>query len=1211
MDRKRAIALCGVVILVVLFFRFVSGKKEIEWNEDDGFRWAELDAPSSKRAGFKSIDFKKTGVNFINDVDDDAIRRNEHLLNGSGVTTGDVDGDGLVDIYFCGLGTDNVLYKNLGRWKFENITDRAGVAHSGNYSTGAVFADMDGDSDMDLLVSTLGGVNTCYFNNGNGVFDRKEVFLRGYGSTSLAVADVDLDGDLDVYVVNYKKVPARNIFRSEDLNISNTVEKTNGKYRLKPPYDEHFFISVENDRLSRYEIGEQDLLFLNDGSGELLLSQESIPAGKDWGLAARFQDMDLDGDPDLYVCNDFWSEDYVWINNGSGKFSQIEPLAVRSTSSSSMSVDFSDLDRDGDIDYFVTDMLSRSHTRRKTQMGLMSPTILQIGAIEDRPQYMRNTMFVNRGDNTFAEIGQYSGVQASEWSWSTVFMDIDLDGFEDLFISTGHLADVQDSDTQMKLFNLERLGLKKDSPGILMYPKLDLRNIIFRNNGDLTFEEVGESWGFVDEDISHGVATADLDNDGDLDLVVNRLRKKAGIYENITGQPRIAVRLRGLSPNTNGIGAKVSLISGGMVQTKEITAGGGYLSGSDPRVSFAALDDETELEVQWTRTKKTVIEGIRQNRIYEVYETNLEKEIQKNARIRSTRFKDVSDILAHEHREDEYNDFFRQRLLPNRLSQLGPGIAWYDLDADADDDLLITNGKGSSLTWFENNNGKSFIGRDNEIPHTTLNLEQSSVLGVAMEDGLKCILVAYSNYESPSGQPSLIRLYGFSEGKFVLKQEINFGASSIGPMSLADYDGDGDLDLFAGGRVFPGEYPRPASSKFYFNSGDKFILDEHNSKAVSKIGLVSGSVFSDIDNDDDPDLILALEWGPVLIMENDNGKFFNASKQWGTMEYTGWWNGVTTGDFNADGKLDIVATNRGLNSKYKASPDNPRLVYYEDFNKDGMLDIVEAHYDEEIGDIVPERGFSCISNAMPSIRDEVKTFRRFANSNLETVLGIDLEQATMTSVSHLEHAVFINRGTHFEVVPLPKEAQWSPAFHVDVSDINMDGYDDLFLGQNFFAQQSETGRSDAGRGMWLLGDGQGSFTMLPGHKSGVKVYGEQRGGGLCDFDNDGKIDLLITQNGALSKLFKNVGKEFGIRVSLIGSRGNPKGIGAKLWLHYRDGNGPIREIHAGSGYWSQSSATQIFRTSNTVEHVKVIWPDGKETIKNIDSSVGSVTINYY
>lgn len=1210
MDRIRTIALCGLAVLIVLFFWLDSGKKAIEWIESDGFRWAELPVPSSKKIGFKSVKSTKTGVDFKNDVDDNAIRRNEHLLNGSGVAAGDVDGDGLADIYFCGLGVDNVLYKNLGDWKFDDITNKAGVAHTGNYSTGAAFADMDGDSDLDLLVSTLGGENTCYFNNGTGVFDRKEVFLRGYGSTSLALADVDLDGDLDVYVVNYKKVPARNIFTARDLIITNTVEETGGTYRMKPPYDKHFIVRVENDRLSRYEVGEEDLLFLNDGSGGLYLSQESIPAGKDWGLAARFHDMDLDGDPDIYVCNDFWSEDYVWLNDGSGKFSPIDPLAMRSTSSSSMSIDFSDVDRDQDMDFFVTDMLSRSHTRRKTQMGLMRPAILPIGVIENRPQYMRNTMFVNRGDNTYAEIGQYSGVQASEWSWSTVFMDIDLDGFEDLFISTGHLADVQDSDTQMKLFNLERLGLKKDSPGILMYPELDLQNIIFRNNGDLTFKEVGENWGFVDKDISHGAATADFDNDGDLDLVLNRLRKHAGIYKNVTSEPRVAVQLRGLYPNKNGIGAKVVLKSGEMVQTKEVAAGGGYLSGSDPLVTFAALGEELILEVQWTRTKKTVIEGIRPNRIYEVFETNSEKLKKDNKQNTMPGFKDMSDILRHKHREDAFDDFSRQRLMPNRLSQLGPGVACFDLDGDTYDDLLITGSKGGGLTWFKNNEGQSFTERSNEIPHTAQNLEQSSVLGVTMKDGLKHILVGYSNYESQSGQSSLIRLYSFSDGKFYLKQEIQFGSSSIGPMALADYDGDGDLDLFAGGRVLPGEYPRPAASNFYLNNGDKFVLDDHNSAATSEVGLISAAVFSDIDNDHDPDLIMALEWGPILVMENNGGKFFNASKQWGTMEYTGWWNGVTTGDFNSDGRLDIVASNWGLNSKYKASTENPRLVYYKDFNKDGMLDVVEAHHDEEIGGIVPERGFSCMSNAMPSVRDRLQTFRKFSMSNLEEVLSTDLEQAPMTSVSFLQHTIFFNRGAHFEAVPLPAESQWSPAFQVAVGDLNMDGHDDLFLGQNFFAQQSETGRSDGSRGVCLLGDGEGNFTVFPGQESGVKVYGAQKGGGLFDFDNDGKIDLLITQNGAETKLYKNELVGTGLRVSLNGPEANPLGIGSKLTLQFADKDGPVREIHAGSGYWSQSSATQVFGMSDKIERIKVVWPDGKETLKDIGSDDSSVTVNY-
>ncbi|MEM7395593.1 MAG: VCBS repeat-containing protein, partial [Verrucomicrobiota bacterium] len=443
----------------------------------------------------------------------------------------DVDGDGRLDIYFCGMQSENRLYRNRGGWRFEDITERAGVQHAGQFSTGAVFADIDGDHDLDLFVTTLGGDHACYLNDGSGRFEPTDRFDPGADSagTTMALADIDADGDLDLYLTRYKVKPAKLLFNPEELVPEKIAVREKAGVRLKSPYHQHYIIRTRNGRNQLLETAEPDGLFINDDGrffhrekieGPRFKDEAGQPAraAKGWGLTAKFHDLNGDGLPDLYVCNDFWTPDEIWLNDGEGGFRAIDPVAVRHTSMATMSVDFSDIDRDGDVDFFLTDMLSRDYKRRKIQMGAMSPTPLAIGAIENRPQYMRNMLFLNRGDSTWAETAWFSGLEASEWSWASLFFDVDLDGYEDLFITTGHLHDIQDSDMDTMTARMEQPGDGYRADLLLLYPALSLTNLFFRNRGDLTFEETGRAWGLTEGDFSHGAATADLDNDGDLDL---------------------------------------------------------------------------------------------------------------------------------------------------------------------------------------------------------------------------------------------------------------------------------------------------------------------------------------------------------------------------------------------------------------------------------------------------------------------------------------------------------------------------------------------------------------------------------------------------------------------------------------------------------------------------------------------------------------------
>jgi len=431
----------------------------------------------------------------------------------------------------------------------------------------------------------------------------------------------------------------------------------------------------------------------------------------------------------------------------------------------------------------------------------------------------------------------------------------------------------------------------------------------------------------------------------------------------------------------------------------------------------------------------------------------------------------------------------------------------------------------------------------------------------------------------------------------------------IGPLSQADIDNDGDLDIFVGGRVIPAQYPMPASSMLYKNNKGEYIPDNKNSQVLSKLGLVSGSIFSDIDNDGDPDLLLALEWGPITILENNNGIFKNITKKLNLDRLKGWWNGIATGDFNEDGLIDIVATNWGLNTKYHFTTSHPRKVYFDDFDNNNVLDIVEAHYDGDFEDLVPERGFSCISNAMPFVRQEKQTFLNYAQSTLTDIFGNSLETSPYLEANTLESVILINNGNSFKSYPLPFEAQISTAMHAGVSDINGDGHEDIFISQNFFTVQIETDRNDSGRGLVMFGDGKGNFDAIPGHKSGILVYGDQRGAAFSDYNMDGKVDILISQNGAETKLFQNVNSKSGVRIVLRGPKLNPWGFGSKIQLKYDDGSfGPVREIQSGSGYWSQNSPVQVMGYNKPVSEIKVQWPDGSKSTEPFNDE--KVIINY-
>jgi len=1177
-----------------------SSQPDLTWNDGAGYRWAALHPGALGRTGFKRLPASTTNIRFRNEVRRELIAANRHYLNGSGVAAGDIDGDGLVDLYFARLDGPGKLYKNLGGFRFEDVTEAAGVAHDGYDATGATFADVDGNGHPDLLVTSLSKGNVLYMNDGQGLFTRKTNSGLGesHGAMTMALADINGDGLPDLYITNYKIQTARDLFEPHELALENTVERVDGILKVLPPFDAHYGIIETAERPYRNEYGEVDELYINRGNGfferiddTLYFFDEDGNAkglSRDWGLTATFRDVNGDSHPDLYVANDFWTPDRLWINQGDGTFRAIDAHALRNMSFASMGVDFSDIDRNGFLDFVVTEMLSAKHDRRMRQFSE------HLEEYEGSTQYNRNSVYLNRGDHTFAQIAWYSGLQSSEWSWATYFMDVDLDGYEDLIVATGFSYDYQDMDTQMALGEMDRRRIRSGGD-ILEYPPLQLTNKVFRNNRDLTFTDKSREWGFDGEDLSFGMALADLDNDGLLDLIINRLNDEAAVYQNGAGAPRLAVRLHGERPNTQGIGALVALEGGPVVQSKEVVAGGRYLSGAQAQVVFAAdgRNPDHVLTVTWPSGKKSRIEGVRANRVYVVDESVATGATDVSTRVSETPaplFKDVSGLLRHRHHENGYDDFRFQPLLPQKLSRQGPGVAWVDVDRNGYEDLLIASGKGGALALFENLGDGSFRPVERDPLTRPAAGDQTGVIGWAEGDHTR-IVVGSANYEQGDADAPSAYLYAMDRNGQVAPDSLPGMLSTTGPVAAADYTGDGRVDLFIGGRFKPGQYPRDAQSRLFKNVNGTFHPDEANARILSEAGLVTGALFADFNQDGSQDLLISTEWGALRLFDNDNGVFRDITAQVGLDAYKGWWNGVAAGDFNNDGLPDIVATNLGLNSPYQVGAEHPLKMYYDDFNRDGRLNIVEAYYDESSESYVPRRQLHDFGS-MPGILNKVRSHKAFAEATLPEIFDIDSD-VPAKEITTLEHMLFIHTGAGFTARPLPAEAQFTAAFYAGVADFDNDGNEDLLLSQNFFAFPATTPRLDAGRGLLLKGNGEGHVTPVSGAESGIRIYGEQRGAALGDFNADGKVDLAVSQNGGETKLYLNGTPKAGLRVQLVGPATNKEAIGSSLRLVYKDGTkGPRRYIQAGSGYWSQNSTTQVMGTSREPDQIEVTWFDG-------------------
>ena len=1212
------------------------------WEEGQGYRSRALDVRNGSashhgaEAGFTELSASRTGITHRNDVADAAAMANRNLLIGAGVALGDIDGDGYVDMFVASVVRPAVLYRNEGGLRFTDVTAASGLRTDSLQSLGTTFADVDGDGDLDLLIGTLGGPITLWTNDGSGKFTDATAtsgLTGGYAATGFTLADVDRDGDLDLYVATYKVRNALDAYPPQARAFDQVVTRTATGYRVRPEWEKEFRIEDRPDLggIIRSQRADPDLFFEGDGKGGF---RRVRIAGGRWQaaggsplqsepdyftLAARFYDVNGDGNVDLYVCNDFEDPDQFWIGDGRGNFRLVPPWALGATSNTCMSVDFGDVDRDGNVDLFTADMLSPTLAERQARIPTHTPMPKTVGRAAQPAQWMRNMLQLSRGDGSWAQIADYAGVSATDWTWGSAFLDVDLDGFEDLIAVNGHRWDIRDADTFDRIRNsFPRVPWDKEQGE---FPESRSRSAAFRNEGDLTFRAMSDGWGIGETPaFSQGLAFADLDLDGDLDAVVTRLNAAPAVMRNNATAPRIAVRLVGEGGNRAGVGARVTVEAPSLpAQSRQVTAGGMYLSGSDATLTFATGGDSAvRVTVRWPDGKESVIADARGNREYEIMESGAGVPADAVTTRLPTQplFADATALLAgHRHHEVGFDDSRRQALLPNRFSQLGPGLAWTDADGDGRDDLVVGAGRGGRLTLLRNA-GRSFVA-------TTLGpVVSGDITGVLpMRDarGALRILAGQSNYEAGTLDSALAISRVVAAGETILAGD----TASVGPLAAGDIDGDGILDLFVGARVVPASWPLPAPSRLLLGTANgTYRADSANAATLTRLGLVSSAVIVDIDGDGDQDLVATTEFGPVRVLLNAGGVLTDATASMGLDGIRSRWNGLGVGDFDGDGRADLVATSWGRNTGWGATPDRPHLLFTGRFGGSG-LGLVFARSDSATNREMPLESFARLGVAFPGLRQRVPTYTEFARLSVSELFGEAARDAIVIGATTYDHTLFLNRGERFEAVALPPRAQLAPAFGVNVADFDGDGREDLFLAQNFFPTEIETMRFDAGVGLVLLGDGAGGFRPLSIMESGIVVRGDQRGSAVADFDGDARADLAVSQNGEATTLWRNVGARPGVRVRLVetgpggtdgGAQGAASGarrtgIGAKIWVESDDGTkGPARWVLGGSGYWSADASTVVLALPEGTTTLVVAWPDGHISRERIDPGTRSVTV---
>ncbi len=1036
--------------------------------------------PSINSSGLLTLmNSGKTGIDFNNRITESNERNyimDEYMYNGAGVATTDINNDGLADIFFTGNQVGNGLYLNKGNFKFEDITKSAGVAGSG-WHNGVAAADVNGDGYVDIYVCRANTQeknadkrkNLLFINNRNNTFtesaEKYGVADAGY-SLNAAFLDYDLDGDLDLFVTNYPP--------KFDLTLKDVIDGKNER-------NQHAL----------------DHLYRNDGGRFTDVSRAMGINNFGHGLGLSVSDMNDDGYPDIFIANDYVTEDFLYINQKGKRFKQQVKDKMKHASLFSMGCDVADINNDGLPDIAVADMMPEDNFRSKAAMPSMDPDNFYNSLAQGiHAQYMRNALHLNSDVGIFAEIGQMAGVEKTDWSWSMLFGDLDNDGLQDLVVTNGLRRDVDEKDVNKKIRKKQ-----KEAGGALPWNEIDalmsatkLQNYIYSNKNGFQFEDVSSNWGFVDKAFSNGAALADFDNDGDLDIVLNNVDDKAFLYKNNAVEKLennfIKINCVGPKNNISGYGTKIIAYVGEHTYYREVQPERGYLSSSSPNVHIGIGRSNTidKLEIIWNDGNMETIMNVAANKIITAKHKNANakrlREAKKNPKIRSV---DQYTNLDFLHKENVYDDFQNQVLLPHRMSQFGPALAIGDVNGDGRDDVYLGGANGQASVLYVQGDRAAF--RPNASQPWQKEKNQEDVAAAFLDidrDGDLDLYVGSGGFEKPENDSYYRDRFYINDGKGKFSKSngvIPDIRSSASCVKVFDFDADGDQDVFVGSRVIPDKYPYAPRNYLLKNENGK-LIDATKALApeLERIGMVSSALWTDMNGDRKPELIVVGEWSPIHVFSWTGIGFENITARLGLDRWKGWWNCVTHADLDSDGDPDYIVGNLGLNYKYKASPEEPFDIYCDDFDKNGTYDIVLGYYQN--GEQFPVRGLQCSSEQMPFVKQKFPSYNAFGNATLDDIYGEMLDNALHLDVNTFASVVLWNDGGNFEVKPLPLEAQISPVNGVIAGDFTRDGQSDLLLAGNLMVSEVETGAADAGIGVLLKGVGNRKFEFVSPGESG-------------------------------------------------------------------------------------------------------------------------------
>ena len=1163
---------------------------------------------------FEEVPQEQSGISWNLEWADPGSHIKQFLLLNpvGGICTGDYDGDGRPDFYATSPSNGGRLFRNLGSFQFEDVSEQARVLDASHWGTGATFADVDNDGDLDLYVCGYACPNRLYVNQGDGTFkEEAATFGLDYngGSMTMAFADADGDGDLDAYLATTGIPPGP----GEEFRVQMVPREDGVEVPVIPDRLKEFWglIYLPGDKATRVEAAQYDRFFRNetkDGSSRFHDASKTVGIdGPHFTLSATWWDFDEDRRPDLYVSNDFTGADALYHNKGDGEFEDVVADVVPHTPWFSMGSDIADLNNDGRVDLFATDMAATSHYREKVTMGNMD----DMGWFLEHPtprQYMRNAIYLNTGTGRMLEGAFLTGLASTDWTWTPRLEDFDNDGLVDVFITNGNLRDTMNSDLTNYAENALKPGSKEYADFWVAQAMRKETNLAFKNKGELKFVPSGKDWGLDRHGVSFGAATADFDGDGDVDLVVSNADQPVSVYQNHSRGNRIKVALRGTASNHFGLGATVRMeTASGQKQVRYLTLARGWLSSSDPVLYFGLGEEKSvaKLVVEWPSGHTQEFENLDVNRLFSITEPSGRPKASEREGAPAL-FQQSSVLAEVRHEEEPYDDFARQPLLPNKLSQLGPATSWADIDSDGDDDFFIGGAKGHAARIFRNDGDGRF--QDTPQPGIVSHKYSEDMGGVffdADSDGDLDLYVVSGGVEcEPQDVLLQDRLYLNEDGKgtFVSAPAgaVPDHRESGSVVCAADFDRDGDTDLFVGSRSVPGRFPETPRSHLLRNEGGQFAAVEDSlAPGLGDTGLVTGAVWSDANGDGWIDLLVTHEWGPVKLYLNDEGKLNDATRAAGIDTLTGFWNGIAGADVDNDGDIDYAVTNLGLNTKYKASAKAPELLYYGSLGGSRQPRLIEAKFED--GTCYPRRGFSCSSHAMPMLKDKLKTFHNFASATLnELYNSANLSRSLKLEATTLESGILRNDGTgRFEFKPFPRLAQIAPSFGVVMAELTGDGAVDVCLAQNFFGPQRETGRMDGGLSLLLAGNGDGTFVPIWPKESGIVVEGDAKSLTLADVNGDAAPDLIFGVNDGALRAYENTAQAKWRPVRLQSKSGSLSGTRIEIM---RDGAlQRIIELSSGSGYLSQSSTVFI---AAGVKHLTIRWPDGA----NSDHGVGDTTI---